>query len=127
MERGVLPERPIRAEEFYDALRMDTLIPEALKMDFSPRILMMLMLQHLDTRFLRCKGSYSNPILSDRSILAGSRHSNNIAKTVVYAVIASMLDKTDPITAPIPRAWFDDISLRIRAARRRGWISMGYN
>eukprot|EP00959_Pyramimonas_sp_CCMP1952_P337991 7077968-Pyramimonas_sp.AAC.1 len=43
-------------EKFYDRLRLDTPIPEALRMNFSPWILTMLTLQHSSTRFSEVRG-----------------------------------------------------------------------
>ena len=79
-------------EKFYDGLRADSLIPEALRTGFNPRALLMLMLQHSSPRLARWKGPCSLPLLADRSILAGSMHSNSIAKTVVYPILVRVLD-----------------------------------
>eukprot|EP00959_Pyramimonas_sp_CCMP1952_P416744 8730940-Pyramimonas_sp.AAC.1 len=52
-------------------------------------------------------------MLADRSILAGSRHSNNVAKTVVYAVLSHMMDVASALPKPMPRAWFDGICIKV--------------
>ena len=105
-------------ENFYDSLRIDRVVTAALDMQFPARPLTLMMIQHSATRGLRCQGSFSLPICSDRSILAGSRHSNNVANTVVYGVMARLTGATD-IPRSIPRAWFDDISIRIVGNRKQ--------
>eukprot|EP00959_Pyramimonas_sp_CCMP1952_P213483 4466635-Pyramimonas_sp.AAC.1 len=77
----------------------------------------MFMLQHSSARVLRCKAAYSLPIYADKPILAGSRRSNNVAKTIVYAVLARVtgLDLCTP--KPVPRGWFDDISIRVTGSK----------
>ena len=74
----------------------------------------MLMLQHSSARVFRLKGAFSHPRVADRSILAGSRHSNSIAKTVVYRALHK---HASAVPAALPRAWFDDISVRVKGSR----------
>eukprot|EP00959_Pyramimonas_sp_CCMP1952_P448697 9395667-Pyramimonas_sp.AAC.1 len=91
-------------EKFYDSLQLDCVIEAGLRMDFHPRLLTMMLLQHSATRVLRWKGAFSTPTWADRSLLAGSRHSNNLAKAVVYSVIGRMLENSQALPKPLPRA-----------------------
>ncbi|CAK0832674.1 unnamed protein product, partial [Prorocentrum cordatum] len=98
---------------FYDSSRIDAPIPAALGMDFSPGTLLMLLLQHSSARFVRWGRSCSEPQCADRSILAGSHYSNNIARAAVRAVLGYAMGEASGVPCPLARAWFYDISIRI--------------
>eukprot|EP00959_Pyramimonas_sp_CCMP1952_P365555 7655955-Pyramimonas_sp.AAC.1 len=51
------------------------------------------------------------PMLAEGPILAGSGHSNIVAKTAVHAVLGHRPDAANTLAKPMPRARFDDISI----------------
>eukprot|EP00959_Pyramimonas_sp_CCMP1952_P381574 7995466-Pyramimonas_sp.AAC.1 len=58
---------------------------------------------------LKANNAYSMPIYAERSLLADSRHSNNLARTLIYHVVKAMNNRVKMVQ---PRTWFDDIGLR---------------
>eukprot|EP00959_Pyramimonas_sp_CCMP1952_P097962 2047422-Pyramimonas_sp.AAC.1 len=69
----------------------------------------MAMLLHLTPRMLKEGSACSLPIYAQRSLLAGSRHSNKLARTLIYRVVKAMNSQVKMVQ---PRTWFDDIGLR---------------
>ena len=105
----------IDIERFYDSVEFNYAVRAARHYKFPLRILAMSMLQHLTSRLLRQEACYSERMLAGRSLLAGSRHSNNIARALVYVTVISHLNEAPRST---PRIWFDDISLRATGSVR---------
>eukprot|EP00959_Pyramimonas_sp_CCMP1952_P171155 3576361-Pyramimonas_sp.AAC.1 len=68
-----------------------------LDINFPKRILALELQIHCVPRILRQQGAYGLPCQADLSLLAGSRHANNLARAVVYKVLES-------VTAAQPRA-----------------------
>ena len=88
----------------------------ALRCGFPPRILAMSMLLHMTARMLQQEGSISLPQYAGKSSLAGSRDSNNLARTLVYYVVERTVNQ---IPEALPRTWLDDISLRALGSQKQ--------
>ena len=77
------------------------------RLDFPKRVLSLELQAHCVPRMLRQNGAYGLPCQATRSLLAGSRHANNLARAVVYKVLETV---TTVAPRALPRAWFDDVS-----------------
>ena len=69
---------------------------------------------HTLARLLRQEGAYSRAIVARHSFLAGSRHVNNLARSVVYGVMEEHGYRVPPA---VPRTWFDDVSVRATGSK----------
>ena len=86
------------------------MVRAANKENFPTRVLAMTMQVHLTARRLRQEGAYGAPVCADRSLSAGSGHSNNLARAVVYPVLEQMCGK---LPRAVPRSWFGDIRVQL--------------
>eukprot|EP00975_Prorocentrum_lima_P037904 7975167-Prorocentrum_lima.AAC.1 len=83
----------------------------AARLGFNKMVLCLSLLLHLTPRFIRELGVYSSPVVATKSLLAGSRHSNQLARALLYAVLEQHAHALPSVRL---RAWFDDMSVQIR-------------
>eukprot|EP00959_Pyramimonas_sp_CCMP1952_P390675 8187219-Pyramimonas_sp.AAC.1 len=83
---------------------------------FPPRVLAPELQLHTFARFLRQASTYGQPIPPSRSLVAGPRHANDLARAIMYQVLHRMRYM---VPAATPSAWFDDVELRTTGSRRR--------
>jgi len=102
-------------KRFYDSLSFPKIVKAAAEFGFPTRILALSLQFHLTPRFLRLDNCYSQPLYADKSLLAGARHSNNLARALVYHV---MRQYSSRITKTQPRTWFDDIGVQTFGTRQ---------
>ena len=92
---------------FYDSLIPESVAAACLDIHFPKRILALELQIHCVPRILRQQRACGLACQAHLSLLAGSRHANNLARAVVYKVLESV---TTMEPRAMPRAWFDDVS-----------------
>ena len=98
---------------FYDTLDPLLVIYAARHLWFPPRVMALEFQLHAFVRFLRQAGCYGGPIYVDRSLVAGSRHANNLARATMYQILHRMHYQVPSV---MPRAWFDDVELNAKGS-----------
>lgn len=77
-------------EKFFDTIDIPTLIEKALELQFPVLDLALTIMQHLAPRVIQCDAFCSKPILGNRSILAGCRHSEALTRVLMLTGITKL-------------------------------------
>ena len=77
-------------EKFFDTIDLPILIEKALELDFPVLDLALTIMQHMAPRVIQCDSFCSKPMLVNRSILAGCRHSVALTRVLMLTCIAKI-------------------------------------
>jgi len=77
-------------EKFFDTIDIPILIEKALELQFPVLDLALTIMQHLAPRVIQCDAFCSKPILVNRSILAGCRHSVALTRVLMLTRITKL-------------------------------------
>jgi hypothetical protein len=97
-------------ENFYDSIDVEKLIHHALDSEFPPQALAVLMQVHLSTRLLRVNKWVSEPVPPCTSIIAGCKASGQLARVLLYPILARAHEQMRPEQIHF-RCYVDDLVL----------------
>ena len=101
-------------KRFYDSLCPLKVLTAALEMGFPIHILMMETLLHIGARVLKQKNTYGTILQVTKSMLAGSRIINQLARCVTHRILHKV---HWAVPSSVKRAWFDDIGIQITGSK----------
>jgi len=102
-------------EKFFDTLDLPVLIEQALELDFPILDLALTIMQHTAPRNIQCDSFCNKPILLNRSILAGCRHSVALTRVLMLTGITKINIEHPPVSTDV---YVDDTAMHTYGERQ---------